>query len=606
VRLQRDSASGYRFAAIATLSAAAAGITLLSGLLQLRVFDPATKTLIAANPIPDPTWPHVWLGASQTARSLQAEAINEWLLTVVALLFTIMLLAGISALIALFAHATARRYEIALSAVVGASRKQLTALHLRNAAVNAGVALLIGAAIGLTGAYIANRTWPHEAAPVSAGAWFLVSMMFCCGLAAFVAIRAAARMAHPGWLGDVLAPEARTNPGFGAEDLRGVLLQLQFAFAFALLVAAVLVWQHARTTPAARANTLRSDMHVTRYALPEHASKQQRRVLQEQLLRELDAAGETAHAIASPGTLVGVGASDQIVSNCGQCAFSYMWLPLFPLRTQQHVVGAGFFETVGLHVQLGREFEPRDADARHVVVNDTFANLAFQGQHAIGKQIQVGGLRGQWYTVVGVIRDVPITGLLSFTPDDNSIVKSNIPGKEPAIYFYAGEKPPAVFDVVTKRLVNPQIAGVVVRGSTTIRDLLGDARAPARWFGGILGALALSAAIIAMLSLGAITLLNVRQRELEIAARRAVGARRRDILRLILSNSMTTAARGTFYGVILSVAVARALQMVLPEMKVADLEIMMVTALALGMVSMLSALIPARAAASVAPAQIHA
>jgi ABC-type lipoprotein release transport system permease subunit len=606
LRLQRDSASGYRFAAIATLSAAAAGITLLSGLLQLRFLDAAASALIAANPIPDPTWPHVWLGAAQTPRALQAEAINEWLLTVVALLFTIMLLAGISALIALFAHASARRYEIALSAVVGASRKQLTALHLRKAAVNAGAALAIGASIGLAGAYIANRTWPHEAAPVHAGAWLLISMLFCCALAAFVAIRAAARMAHPGWMGDVLAPEARTNPGFGAEDLRGVLLQLQFAFTFALLVAALLVWQHARTAPAASATRLRSDMHITQYAVPVHATKQQRRALQEELLRELAAAGETSHAIASPGTLVGVGTSDQIMSNCGQCAFSNMWLPLFPLRTQQHVVGAGFFETVGLHVQLGREFEAKDADARHVVVNDTFASLAFQGQHAIGKQIQVGGLRGQWYTVVGVIRDIPITGLLTFTPDDKSIVKSNIPGKEPAIYFYAGEKPPAVFDVITKRPVQLHIAGIAPRASTTIRDLLGDARAPARWFGGVLGALALSAALIAMLSLGAITLLNVRQRELEIAARRAVGARRRDILHLILSNSITTAARGTFYGVILSLAVARALQMVLPEMKVADLEITIVTAVALGVVALLSSLIPARAAASVPPAQIHA
>src|SRR5688572_21324449 len=168
MRLQRDSASGYRFAAIATLSAAAAGITLLSGFVQLRMLRPGAAPLITVKPIPDPTWENTWLGAAQTARTLQTEAVAEWLQMVVVLLLTILLLAGISALIALFAHATARRYEVALSAVVGASRRELTALHMRKAGVNVIVALVTGMAIGLPGAYIANRTWPHDASPVRA------------------------------------------------------------------------------------------------------------------------------------------------------------------------------------------------------------------------------------------------------------------------------------------------------------------------------------------------------------------------------------------------------------------------------------------------------
>jgi hypothetical protein len=606
VRLRHDSASGYRFAAIATLSAAAAGITLLSGLLDLRFIHPLLRPLIAVDAIPAPSWPNHWLGAAQSGHALQTEAVAEWLQVVLALLFTIMVLAAVSALVALFAHATARRYEIALAAVVGATRGQLTALHMRKAAVNAAVALGIGIAIGLACAYVANRAWPHRSDAVSAAGWILLSALFCAGIAAFVAYRAAARMAHPGWMGDVLAPEARTNPGFGAEDLRGVLLHLQFAFTFALLAAALLVWQHARNAALPVTSSAAGNVHVTQLKLDEHSTQDQRRALYRQLNDALAAAGVNSFSIASPGTLIGVGATDQIVSDCGQCTLALMLLPLFPLRTQQHVVGAGFFRTVGFELLYGREFEERDERARHVVVNDTFASLAFQGQHAIGKQILVGGLRGTWYMVIGVIKDVPITGLLSFTPDDKSVVRSNIPGHEPTIYFFAGEKAPAVFDLVSTRPIAPQIAGLTVVSTTTLNRLIREARAPARWFGGVLGVLALAAAMIATLSLGAITLLNVRQRELEIAARRAVGARRRDIMRMILTHSAAVVARGAFFGVVLSFAVARALQMILPQMKVADMQILLLTTLALALVSLLAALLPARSAASVPPAQIHA
>ena len=597
MQLRADSASSYRWAAIATLAAAAAGITLLSGLLELRLSALRLVPLLAVNALPDPSWPNTWLAAAQTASQLQNQAINEWLEVAGALLATILLIAAISALVALFAHATARRYEVALSAVVGASRTQLTMLQLRKAALNAGVALVAGVTIGLLGAYIANAAWPDSSAGVRPLGWMLLAFIFCCGLAAFVARGTAARMAQPGWMGDVLAPEARTNPGFGAEDLRGALLHVQFALTFALLAAAMLVWQHAHTTALPAAARTAAQLHVTRITLDPHSTAEQRRAL----LAQLNSAG----AVASPGALIGVGAADQIVSNCGSCSVANMWLPMFAMRTQQHVVGDGFFRTIGFAPHVGREFNVADGAARHVVVNDTFANLAFQGQHPIGKQIQVGGLRGVWYTVIGVIHDVPVTGMLTFTPDDKSVVQSNVPGREPAVYFYAGEKPPATFDLVGQDANTPQLAGVTVVSRTTLAALLRAARAPAAWFGGLLGALAIAAALIATFSLGAITLLNVRQRELEIAARRAVGARRRDIVRMVIGSSAATVARGTFVGVILSVAIARILQMVLPEMRLLDVRVIGATALLLALISLAAAFLPARAAASVMPAQIH-
>jgi hypothetical protein len=260
----------------------------------------------------------------------------------------------------------------------------------------------------------------------------------------------------------------------------------------------------------------------------------------------------------------------------------------------------------GIALSKGREFQPRDLRARSVIVNDTFAQLAFQGQYPIGKVIQVGGLRGDWYTVVGVVRDVPIRGLLSFAPDDRSIVRSNVPGHEPAIYFYAAERPPVIFDTISTAPLKMELAGLHVLDTQPLARVVANARAPERWFAGLLGALALAAAVIALLSLASLTLLNVRQREREIAAHRAVGARRRDIIRMIVRSTLLTCGRGVLAGVVLSVAIARAIQMVLPGMALVDVSIIGITALLLALASLLAAVVPARAAARIAPAQIHA
>jgi hypothetical protein len=579
LRLRADSATAYRFSAVATLAAAVAGITMLAGLVRLRLFDGSTRSLISIDAIQD-------------------AAVLEWLNVVLALVVTLLVMAAASALVALFAHATTRRYEVALRAVVGATRKRITREQLRKAAANVAITLAVGVPLGLSAAWLANRTWPAVSTGPRPVEWIALSVAFTAVLAVLVAWSAAARMARAGWLGDVLAPEARTNPGYGAEDLRTALLHLQFAFTFALLVTALLVWQQARAT-SDRVEANGPVRYVSRVAMSEHATARQRRELHQQLEK-------AGYRVASPGVLIGVGATDRIVSNCGRCGFANMLLPMFPLRTQRHVVGTGFFAGTGLPLRYGREFEATDAAARNVVVNDTFANLAFQGQHAIGKTILVGGLRGTWYTVIGVVKDLPISGLISFKPDERSIVKSNVPGREPAIYFYRVQDPPSVVDVIGDAPVQPTIADLSSTPVQTLANLQAQAHAPANWFARVLSALAAAAVIIAVLSLGALTLLNVRQRELEIAAHRAVGARRRDILIMIVKASLLTGGRGTVAGIILSVALARAIQMVLPEMKIFDAGAIAITAALLACAAIVAAILPAHAAARVMPARIHA
>ena len=181
MKLKSDSASGYRLSAVATLSAAVAGITSLAGILQLRVTEMRSRPLIEVRELPGQNWPHEWLAGAQSVRELQAAAVMEWLNVVLMLLGVIVLIAGISSLIALFAHATARRYEVALSAVVGASHKQLRRKQLRSAAINAGIALAIGVTAGMSVAWVANASWPHVSIPIAPLAWIVLSVVCASG-----------------------------------------------------------------------------------------------------------------------------------------------------------------------------------------------------------------------------------------------------------------------------------------------------------------------------------------------------------------------------------------------------------------------------------------
>src|SRR5688500_12263212 len=189
VRLKSDSASGYRFIAIATLSAAAAGITFLAGLVDVQL-----NPLIALRPLPDADWSQVWSPNAISATHVQAAAIDEWMRAVLGLLAVILIIAGANALVSLFAHASTRRYEVALAAVVGASRRQLARDQLKHAALNAGAALGLGVSAGLAAGWVGQLLWPHIPRGLAAAAWIAASVLFCATLTGLVVYQVTARM----------------------------------------------------------------------------------------------------------------------------------------------------------------------------------------------------------------------------------------------------------------------------------------------------------------------------------------------------------------------------------------------------------------------------
>jgi putative ABC transport system permease protein len=585
-----DSASHHRGAGVFALAFAAAAVTSLAGIFAIDVLALRIAPLVVFGTIPDSTWPAQWLPGAVSAAWQQNAAVQQWMNVILIFGALTAAIACINALIGFVSHANERRYETALRGLLGASPAHIRRALRRDAILNAIFGGTTGIVAGTIVAVALRRMLNAESSVLNA--WPLLALAVCFAVAGYASRIAAGHLKRTGWMGDALAPESRTIPGFGAEDLRALLTTAQLACAVALTIVSVLVWSYA-STAAGSASITTTDRYVARA----HGSH-------EQVLAAVRAAGSHGESIASPGALLGIGKVDRVVSDCGRCVRANMYAPMFTVETQYHVVGTDFFSVAGIPIRHGREFATDSNTPRAVVVNETFARHAFQGQHAVGKRILVGGFEnGTWYRVIGVVADVRIEGLHFLEPEPGSVSDPVRPGYAPAIYFSAAEHAPSEFDVIVRLVDKPAtLAGLSFE---PLARMIARAREPQNLFARVLtvlGALLGGAAV-----LGSFTamMLSVNARRMEIALRRAVGARRADVRRLVYARVIAVTLRGIAVGVVVSIALTRALEVFVPGLPAFDVRIAAGIGSAFFVVALLAAVLPLRSALRIAPAQTH-
>jgi putative ABC transport system permease protein len=129
----------------------------------------------------------------------------------------------------------------------------------------------------------------------------------------------------------------------------------------------------------------------------------------------------------------------------------------------------------------------------------------------------------------------------------------------------------------------------------------GDATWRTRVSAWLLGVFAALALVLAGLGLYGVMSQGVEQRRREIGVRMALGAGRRDIMRLIISRVIVIALAGIMLGIVLAVPSLRLLVALLYEVRPDDPLVLAMLALALLGVAVLAGYIPARRATRVDP-----
>jgi predicted permease len=273
---------------------------------------------------------------------------------------------------------------------------------------------------------------------------------------------------------------------------------------------------------------------------------------------------------------------------------------------RSNVVGANFFHTIGVPVMEGREFLDSDTvtSAPVGIINERFAKQFFAGRDPIGHTI--GTDNGEWtMTVIGVVRDHKYRSI-----DEEPIPMawynySQIPmvgGMAVEMRVRATDKPLAILPAAQKALaaIDPELPLIE---PTTQRAQYETTISQQSLFARLAGFFGLLAVLLVATGLYGTMAYRVNNRTPEIGVRMALGARRGQVVWMVLRESLVLTGFGIVLGVPLAAVVSRVLASNLYGVKSYDLITYSGALYGVLVVALAASAIPARRAAGVDPIQ---
>ena len=274
-------------------------------------------------------------------------------------------------------------------------------------------------------------------------------------------------------------------------------------------------------------------------------------------------------------------------------------------------VTPGYFDTLGVPILRGRGFIATDRDpaAHAVVLSETLARRLFPDGNALDQHIRRGD--NPWATVVGIARDVRNDGLAKETWPEyyelrKTVVDNTFPQQDPTYgwrdaYVLARTTiPPAMATANLREAIASLDATMPVEIETMISRLDGVTARP-RFNAFLLAVFAAMGALLAATGLFGMMAFLVAQRTREIGVRMALGATPAAILRWTLRHAARWTVAGLAVGVGGSLALARLLQSLLFKVEPSDPRAIGGALLLLCVVALAAAAAPARRAARLQP-----
>ena len=533
-------------------------------------------------PVPDPGLP---IGSSTfagTPATMQAQGVDAIAGLLVALGIAALVVGVVTAGSLAAGRAASRRPEIGVRRAVGAARSSLRLAGVAEGLLLALGALGVGLAPAVAAAHWAVVTWPGTLVPAFAGA---LAGMGAVGLVLML-----------GALAGVRAPGGARVPHAGGSSHGLVIPAVQFAISLAILMGA------ART--GARAGALlrgadgtgpRATSTVTE--IENDGSSSTRASRYEALVRRLKSNREAGLvSVSSAGALAGMGPVDFVTTDCGWCVEGFVATPFRPVPAMITAMSADTFRAMGIPVLRGRGLADSDgwSAPKVAVISASLAARDYEEGVGVGRRIFVGSGAGSgWYRVVGVVPDRMAGG----------IGGALAPAK--AVYLSAFQAPPTHVDLLTTG-ARPA-PGVValsgrVTGETTWAALRARDASVLVWFGRLTRAAGWGVMLIALAGMLAVMERWVTAVAPELALRRAVGARRWDVLRFVLARAGVVGAGGAAGGLWLAILVSGALEDAFPGLPAWSWPAALAIAGTLLAASALGALIPGWRVVAAAPA----
>ena len=279
---------------------------------------------------------------------------------------------------------------------------------------------------------------------------------------------------------------------------------------------------------------------------------------------------------------------------------------------QARVVTTGYFRTMGIAVVRGRTFRADDlAGSRRVtVVNETLARTLWPGADPIGKRITPEDATVDdppWLTIVGVVGDTRTQSLAS-RPESTLYV----PFAQARLGFgrfwgmslvVRTEAEPLAMAPTLRALVAEHGDDLPILDVASMESIMAGTLARPRFNLLLVGLFAAVAVVLAAVGLFAVISYSVSRRTHEIGVRVALGARPRDVLRMVLGRGLLLALGGIAVGLVGALQLARFLRSLLFEIRPSDPATLVSVSLLLLGVALLASYVPARRAMRLDPRQ---
>jgi putative ABC transport system permease protein len=537
-------------------------------------------------------------------RQIEDARLASWILFGAVLAVLLIACANVANL--LLARSTARRREFAIRAALGASPGRL----LRQTLAESVMLALVGGALGCGFAYALLRIFVaiapsgilhlNDATLDSRVLAFTLTVSVISGL--LFGFASAQRHAS----NDALY--GRANAGFSRAFMRRALVAAQIAISFVLLVGAGLLIRSLNNLESAPLGMDTSGVITATISLnPRLYSDMARREnffsSIERDLRQLP--GVNAFALADSAPLLSGGSAASIYANIEEPG-----RPRTPRGTGGMVgystVTPGYFSAFNIPIVNGRAFTEDDRTSNvHVAILDgVLAKRLFPNESAVGKQVRFQP-NDPWFTIVGVAGDVKYVQSNGFILPAES--EYYLPLQYAARYINPRQRiilrtslsPAAVASWMRKTVASlgPTVPVTIDSMSQRVSQL----EARPRFNAALLGIFAAMGILLAALGTYGVLAFLVVLRTREIGVRMALGAQRRDVMKLILSQGTKLAIAGLIFGIAGAFALTRSMTSLLFNVQPADPVIFAGVAVFLLLVALAACYIPARRAMKVDP-----
>src|SRR6202011_5776632 len=260
-------------------------------------------------------------------------------------------------------------------------------------------------------------------------------------------------------------------------------------------------------------------------------------------------------------------------------------------------VSSDYFKVLKTPLLRGRFFiESDNADAPLVVItNDALAKKYWPGEEALGIRITFSDPRKpdvKWLTIVGIVRSIRHRGLDVDPAPEYYVPLAQGPWHAMVLTVRSAQDPRSLASAIRREIqsIDPDQPIANVR---TLEAVTAESVAPRRMSVVLLGAFAGIALLLAGVGiLGVISYLVV-QRTHEIGVRMALGAQRRDVLRLVVGHALKLVGIGTVIGLVLALLSTRTLSALLYSVGAFDATTFVFVTITLAAVALLASYIPA-------------